>query len=118
MIHGDEEADKAVFAAGALFGRGDIREVDAATMDALHKATDAPAFNSIDEVEGVLAMLTASGLCKSTGEARKMIQGNGISLNNEKVKDFRYKPVHEDLIHEQFLILRKGKKDFSVIKFS
>ena len=61
MIHGADEADKAVFAAGALFGRGDIREVDA-TMEALHVATEAPAFSSLDEVEGVLSLLTSSGL--------------------------------------------------------
>ena len=118
MIHGAEEADKAVFAAGALFGRGDIREVDAATMDALHTATEAPSFTSLDEVEGVLSLLTVSGLCKSTGEARKIVQGNGLSLNNEKVKDFRYKPVQEDLIHDKYLVIRKGKRDFSVIKFA
>ena len=117
MIHGQEEAEKAIFAAGALFGRGEIREVDAATMSSLNAATQSPSFVSLDEVEGVLSLLTTSGLCKSTGEARKLIQGNGISLNNEKVKDFRYKPVQEDLIHGQFLVLRKGKKDFSVIKF-
>ena len=118
MIHGEEEAEKAIFAAAALFGREDIREVDAITMDALHNATEAPSFSSLDEVEGILSLLTASGLCKSSGEARKMVQGNGISLNNEKVKDFRYKPVQEDLIHQTYLVLRKGKKDFSVIKFT
>ncbi|EDM28323.1 tyrosyl-tRNA synthetase [Lentisphaera araneosa HTCC2155] len=118
MIHGEEEAKKAIFAAAALFGREDIREVDAITMDALHNATEAPSFSSLDEVEGILSLLTASGLCKSSGEARKMVQGNGISLNNEKVKDFRYKPVQEDLIHQTYLVLRKGKKDFSVIKFT
>jgi tyrosyl-tRNA synthetase len=118
MIHGQEEAEKAIFAAAALFGREDIRAVDAVTMDALHSVTEAPSFSSLDEVEGVLSLLTASGLCKSSGEARKMVQGNGISINNEKVKDFRYKPVQEDLIHQSYLVLRKGKKDFSVIKFT
>ncbi|WDE95483.1 tyrosine--tRNA ligase [Lentisphaera profundi] len=118
MIHGEPEVEKAIFAADALFGREDIREVDAVTMEALHKATEAPSFSSLDEVEGVLSLLTASTLCKSSGEARKMVQGNGISLNNEKVKDIRYKPVQDDLIHQRYLVLRKGKKDFSVIKFT
>lgn len=118
MIHGEQEAEKAIFAAAALFGREEIREVDAVTMEALHNATEAPSFSSLDEVEGILSLLTASSLCKSSGEARKMVQGNGISLNNEKVKDFRYKPVQEDLIHQSYLVLRKGKKDFSVIKFT
>ncbi|MDD7987476.1 tyrosine--tRNA ligase [Lentisphaera marina] len=118
MIHGEQEAEKAIFAAAALFGREEIREVDTVTMEALHNATEAPSFSSLDEVEGILSLLTASSLCKSSGEARKMVQGNGISLNNEKVKDFRYKPVQEDLIHQSYLVLRKGKKDFSVIKFT
>ena len=42
MIHGQDEADKAIFAAGALFGRGEIRDVDVATMDSLNTATQSP----------------------------------------------------------------------------
>ena len=48
MIHGEQEAEKAIFAAAALFGREDIREVDAVTMEALHNATEAPSFSSLD----------------------------------------------------------------------
>ena len=118
MIHGEEEVDKAIFAAAALFGKGEIRDIDAATMESLNQATGAHSYESLEDVQGILSVLVDAELCKSSGEARKLVQGNGISLNNEKVKDFRYVPLESDLIHGSYIVVRKGKKEFAVVKFA
>ena len=118
MIHGEEEVGKAIFAAAALFGKGEVRDIDAATMESLNLATGGHSYESLEEVQGILSILVDAELCKSSGEARKLVQGNGISLNNEKVKDFRYAPLEADLIHGSYIVVRKGKKEFAVVKFT
>ena len=62
----------------------------------------------------ILELFVQSGLASSNGEAKKLIQGGGISLNEEKISDIGLKVTKSDLING-VLLLRKGKKAFRVI---
>ena len=103
LVHGKEEADKAQEAAKALFGGGG----DKANMPATELTGD-----SFENGQtGVLNLLVACGLAASKGEARRLVQQGGVSVNDEKVTDVEQKYGCE-LFKGDGVIIRKGKKVF------
>ena len=105
LIHGKEEADKALQAARALFGKGGIAgEADSVPT---HKI---PA----QRLEaGILAidLFVESGLCPSKSEARRLIQQGGAFVNEGKVTDLETK-LDLSFVQEGILLLRAGKKRY------
>ena len=107
LVHGEEEAKKAEESAKALFGAGG----DSANMPT-SVLTDADFENgSIN----VLSMLVTTGLCPSRGEARRLVQQGGVTIDDVKVAS-----IDESLARERFegegIIVRKGKKVFHRVK--
>ena len=107
LVHGEEEAKKAEESAKALFGAGG----DSANMPT-SVLTDADFENgSIN----VLSMLVTTGLCPSRGEARRLVQQGGVTIDDVKVVS-----IDESLARERFegegIIVRKGKKVFHRVK--
>ena len=103
LVHGDEEADKARQASKALFsGAG-----DAAHMPTTELTNDDLGGGRIN----ILNLMVRCGLCASKGEARRLVQQGGVSVNDRKVES-----IDETLGCEQFtgdgIIIRKGKKVF------
>ena len=107
LVHGEEEAKKAEESAKALFGAGG----DSANM-LTSVLADADFENgSIN----VLSMLVTTGLCPSRGEARRLVQQGGVTVDDVKVAS-----IDESLARERFegegVIVRKGKKVFHRVK--
>ena len=107
LVHGEEEAKKAEESAKALFGAGG----SSANMPT-SVLTDADFENgSIN----VLSMLVTTGLCPSRGEARRLVQQGGVTVDDVKVAS-----IDESLARERFegegIIVRKGKKVFHRVK--
>ena len=69
--------------------------------------------SEFEDVKGLLSLLTFTGITKSNGEARRLVQQGGIRLNDEKIEDTRYK-LTEDMLKEG-VIIQKGKKVFHKI---
>ena len=107
LVHGEEEAKKAEESAKALFGAGG----DSANMPTTVLA-DADFENGNINV---LSMLVATGLCPSRGEARRLVQQGGVTIDDVKVAS-----IDESLARERFegegVIVRKGKKVFHRVK--
>ena len=103
LVHGQEEADKAQAAARALFGGGG----DKASMPSTELAADQFEGGQI----GVLSLLVACGLAPSKGEARRLVQQGGVSVNNEKVADVNA-VLAQALFAGDGVIIKKGKKVF------
>ena len=107
LVHGEEEAKKAEESAKALFGEGG----DSANMPT-SVLTDADFENGNINV---LSMLVATGLCPSRGEARRLVQQGGVTIDDVKVAS-----IDESLARECFegegIIVRKGKKVFHRVK--
>lgn len=107
LVHGKEEADKAQDAAKSIFGGGQSSENMPTTV-----LTDD---DFQDGTIGVLTLLVKCGLAASNGEARKLVQGGGVSIDGEKVADFKMTLSVADFAEER--IIKKGKKTFhKVIK--
>jgi tyrosyl-tRNA synthetase len=107
LVHGEEEAKKAEESAKALFGAGG----DSANMPTSVLA-DADFENGNINV---LSMLVTTGLCPSRGEARRLVQQGGVTIDDVKVAS-----IDESLARERFegegVIVRKGKKVFHRVK--
>ncbi len=107
LVHGKEEAKKAEESAKALFGAGgNNANMPTSTL------TDADFENGNINV---LSMLVATGLCPSRGEARRLVQQGGVTIDDVKVAS-----IDESLARERFegegIIVRKGKKVFHRVK--
>ena len=102
LVHGKEEADKAMDAAKSIFVGG----VSSENMPTTQLAED----DFTDDQIGVLTLLVKCGLASSNGEARKLIQGGGVSLNNDKISD--PKQMMDKAVFAQECIIKKGKKTF------
>jgi tyrosyl-tRNA synthetase len=63
-------------------------------------------------------LMVSSGMAKSKGEARRAIDEGGISLNNHRVMDSAQFVTTTDLIDGQFLVLRRGKKNYQLVKIN
>ena len=103
LVHGEEEAEKAKDAAKALFAGGG----NTADMPTTELTDD----QLTDGAITVIDMMVAGKLCGSKGEARRLIQGGGVFVGDEKVADFDKKVTAEELAGEG-VILRKGKKTY------
>ena len=102
LVHGTEEAEKAQTAARALFVGGASDENMPTT-----ELTDA---DFTDGAIGVLTLMVKCGLAGSNGEARKLVQGGGVSLDGEKVADFKMTVPAERFADG--VVIKKGKKTF------
>ena len=119
MVHGHKEYETAVKASQMLFGKAtaeDLRSLDEKTFLAVFDGV--PTF-SIERSKLPLGMLDAlaveTSIFPSKGEARKMIQQNGFSLNKEKVTDPARLLGEEDIIDGKYILAQKGKKDYYII---
>lgn len=102
MVHGVQEADKALATAKAVFENG-MSNDDMPT-------TELTASDFEDGEIGILTLLVKCGLVSSNGEGRKLIQGNGLSVDNEKITEPKMTYKKEDFQVEK--IIKKGKKTF------
>jgi len=122
-VHGAEATGKAIQASNLLFGK--------ATLDALQNTDEQTLLEvcegvpqiriSRDTLSGardvteLLSVATDSQIFPSKGEARKMIQGGGVSINKTKVEKPE-QPVDFALLQEKYLLVQKGKKNYFLMK--
>ena len=102
MVHGKEEADKALAAAQALFSGGAVSQ-DMPT-------TQLPA-GEVGEGIPVLDLLVKTGLAPSKGEARRLVQQGGVTVDDQKVADIAY-TVPRSAFEKGYVVVRKGKKAY------
>ena len=103
LVHGEEEAEKAQSAARALFvSGGDSEHMPTAALAA--EAMTADGVNAID-------LLLATGLVASRGEARRVIEQGGLTVDDERIGDGRAM-IAKAAFDKGYVVVRKGKKSF------
>lgn len=105
MVHGKEEADKALAAAKALFEGG--------ASDKNMPTTNLNNSDFVNDEIGLLSLIVKCGLASSNGEARKLVCGGGISLNGEKILEPKTMLGKKEF--DDGVILKKGKKTYHKI---
>ncbi len=119
MCHGQEAYDNAVAASQLLFGNvsSDVfRKMDERTVREVF--ANVPSFTVARgefpcNVLDLMAVKTA--IFPSKGEARKTLQGGGVSLNKEKLADINYEVTEADIVNGHYLLAQKGKKNYFII---
>jgi tyrosyl-tRNA synthetase len=111
LVHGAQATDAAIAAAAALFGNGDLAELDAATLEAALRElpnTTAPSATQVAQ------LLVDTGLCDSTSAARRAISEGGVYLNNLKI-DEQDASLEGHILPSRMAVLRRGKKTLAGI---
>ena len=111
LVHGEEETRKVKDASLALFGRANLSELDARTLEsALAEVPKTEVAGPVTELL-VTDLFAQSGLTPSKSAARRAIQEGGAYVNNVKVTDIDAKLSADDVLQERFVVLRKGKRN-------
>ena len=120
LVHGADECARSVAASQALFGHGELRDLDEKTLAAA--LAEVPAVTlpagagAGGELPKVADLLAEAGIVPSKSEARRAIAGGGAYLNNVKVPDADFAPQSSDLLHGRFLVLRRGKRTIAGVQ--
>ncbi|WP_040807744.1 tyrosine--tRNA ligase, partial [Nocardia concava] len=117
LVHGEEHTRSVQLASQALFGRGELRELNESTLaSALTEAAVDGKVAEATPASTIVDLLVESGLCESKGAARRAVNEGGASVNNVKVSEVEWTPSEDDFLHGQWLVLRRGKKNFAGVR--
>lgn len=122
-VHSANDYEKAVEISEIFFNGGidDIKRMSNDDLESVFMSLDKNAFavkrNVIENGIPVLDLLaTATNIFPSKGEARKMIQAGGVSLNKEKIADANSRVSTSNLLNNKFMLVQKGKKNYYLLK--
>ena len=115
LVHGQRQTDQVVAASGALFGRGDLHDLDAETLDAALAEVPTTDVRLADRPT-IVDMLVATGLTESRSAARRAVGEGGAYVNNAKVTDEEWVPDAADLLAGGWLVVRRGKRNLAGAK--
>ncbi len=118
LVHGEPATAAVQAASAALFGRGELTESDPQTLAAALAEAPTYTVTSEDLADGAASfvqLFAKSGLVKGTGAARRTIAEGGAYLNNERIADIDRQVTSADLLHNRWLVLRRGRKSMAGI---
>ncbi|MBO0896697.1 tyrosine--tRNA ligase [Arthrobacter sp. zg-ZUI10] len=116
LIHGAEATEKVIAASAALFGQGEISELDEATLTAA--TAELPRVVVDRSGLGIIDLMVASGLSASNSAARRTVAEGGAYVNNRKVTDADAVIDGDELLHGKYLLLRRGKRTLATVEVS
>ena len=115
MVHGKDEAGSVVKASEYLFGKGGLDGVGVKTLKAALETAPGKQYTAKGDIPDVVTLLTELGLCPSKSQARKDLAAGAITVNNVKVAD-GYDFPDGDFVGGELLLVRKGKKNYGVVR--
>ncbi len=120
IVHGEENLEKAIAASQILFGKGTkdlLASLDEKTFLSVFKGV--PTFEvekaKIEQGINIVDLLSEAGVFKSKGEVRRLMKDNGLSINQEKRNNPEDTITASDLLNDKYILVRKGKKNYSLI---
>lgn len=121
LVHGDDGLRRAAEATAVLFGERPLASFTAqALSDAFHGTPSLEVNAQALQGTGLslAEVLAETGLCTSRGHARKQLQAGAISVNQQKVSDWERHLSAEDLLDGGFIVLRRGKKSYHLLRLT
>lgn len=118
FVHGKEELEKAIETTQKLFANQnapaeslsieDLEAMEGVIRIAISRAT-------LDAGIDIVSFLADTGIFPSKGEARKMVQGGGVSINRKKAENVQLSIDSSMLLHDKYLLVQKGKKNYYLV---
>ncbi len=116
LVHGEREATQAEAAAKALFGQGELSELDEGTLESALSQLPRTNISKREVIPTWVDLLVTTGVVDSKSAARRIIKEGGAYLNNEKISGEDFAPTLESALYGRFFILRKGKRDLAAVE--
>jgi tyrosyl-tRNA synthetase len=118
FVHGQAELSKAIETTEKLFSNQQapiesLSETDLEQIQGVVKVEVDKA--SLVEGIDIVSLLANTGIFPSKGEARKTIQGGGVSVNRKKIESVELKVDSSFLLHQRYILIQKGKKNYFLI---
>ena len=123
MVHSEEDLAFAKQASDILFGQSSVEVLRSLSERQLLEVMD-----GVPQVSGakdalangldLISFLAESGVFASKGEAKKMLQNGGVSVNKEKVTALDFSIKEEHLLNGQYLLVQKGKSNYTLARFN
>ena len=116
LTHGSDETERVKEASAALFGAGDLRTLDAPTLDAALAEAPHVTLARTAEYPTYADLLALTELLASKGAARRAVSEGGAYANNIRITDAEARPTDDDLLAGGWLLLRRGKRSLAGVK--
>lgn len=124
-VHGDEAARVAIEVSGVLFGKGDVRTLSRGALEALAREAptvrvagpaDPPADGVPKGALDALELFVTAGLAASRGAAKRLLEQGGMNVNGRRLAGSDRFVAPSELLHGEWLVLRKGARDFALAR--
>lgn len=112
-LHGENSFKEAIEISEALFS-GDIKKLNANEIELAFKGLDA---KELTEEKTIVDLLVDEEICKSKREAREFIDNKSITLNGDKVESYDFLVTKSVAIEQKYIVIRRGKKKYYILKF-
>jgi tyrosyl-tRNA synthetase len=116
LVHSQATTDRVEAAAKALFGQGDLTELDEETLAGALAELPRTTVAKGDAIPTWVDLLAATGVVDSKSAARRIVKEGGAYLNNEKISGEDFAPAKSDFLCGKYAVLRKGKRDLAAVE--
>ena len=110
LVHSKEQCDQVILASQALFGQGELKDIDKNILVAALSEAGLTKIKLTTEMPNILDILQQTNLCESKSAAKRTVEEGGAYINNVRISDLNWTPTKTDLIHGSLLVVRRGKK--------
>ena len=118
LVHSEETTQRVEAAARALFGQGELSELDEATLASALAELPQTTVSSSEEIPTWVDLLAATGVVDSKSAARRIVKEGGAYLNNVKISGEDFRPSKSDFLCGKYAVLRKGKRDLAAVELT
>lgn len=115
LVHGEQATASVEHASQALFGRGELGQLDEPTLAAALREASVAQLGP-GGPDSIIDLLVASGLSDSKGGARRTVSEGGAYVNNVKITTDAWVPQYDDFLHGKWLVLRRGKRNIAGVE--
>jgi len=118
LVHSEETTQRVEAAARALFGQGELSELDEATLASALAELPRTTVSASEEIPTWVDLLAATGVVDSKSAARRIVKEGGAYLNNVKISGEDFRPSKSDFLCGKYAVLRKGKRDLAAVELT
>ena len=118
LVHSEETTQRVEAAARALFGQGELAELDEATLASALAELPRTTISAQEEIPTWVDLIAATGVVDSKSAARRIVKEGGAYLNNVKISGEDFRPSKSDFLCGKYAVLRKGKRDLAAVELA
>lgn len=118
LVHGEEQTQRVIDASAALFGRGELNEIDEPTLEAAGSELPMATSAELGSKMTIVDLLVATKLENSKSSARRTVKDGGAYLNNVKIEDPEEQFNASDALHGKYFVVRRGRRNLGFVDIS